>query len=38
MVPCCFDKDAKHQMGNLKDDKLSGIWRSEPYKAFRKNL
>ena len=21
IVPCCFDKDAKHQLGNLKENK-----------------
>ncbi|MBA3648609.1 MAG: SPASM domain-containing protein [Chitinophagales bacterium] len=35
VVPCCFDKDAKHQLGNLKQRPLSQIWKSEAYTAFR---
>jgi len=38
MVPCCFDKDAKHRMGNLKDDDMANLWKGEKYNAFRKNL
>jgi len=38
MVPCCFDKDAKHKMGDLKSNKLTNIWRGKEYKAFRERL
>lgn len=38
VVPCCFDKDASHVMGELKSQKLSSIWNSIPYLAFRKQL
>lgn len=35
IVPCCFDKDAKHQIGELKEKSLKEIWRSEKYNQFR---
>lgn len=35
VVPCCFDKDAIHQMGSLKTHSFEEVWKSEPYKAFR---
>lgn len=38
VVPCCFDKDASHRMGDLTTHKLTEIWRSEPYSAFRDKL
>ena len=38
VVPCCFDKDAKHEMGNIYKNKLSLIWRSERYTKFRKSI
>ena len=38
IVPCCFDKDAEHVMGELKNQSLSSIWSSLPYQAFRKQL
>lgn len=38
VVPCCFDKDAKHQLGNLKITDFSKIWKSKPYYNFRKQL
>jgi radical SAM protein with 4Fe4S-binding SPASM domain len=38
IVPCCFDKDAKHQIGDLKKDSLKKIWRSEKYFNFRKAI
>jgi len=37
-VPCCFDKDAKHVLGSLKDDDFSTIWKSNTYKNFRKSV
>ena len=38
LVPCCFDKDAKHVMGELKSHSLSSIWSSPAYVTFRKQL
>lgn len=38
VVPCCFDKDAKYVMGNLKEKSFREIWNSESYLAFRKSL
>lgn len=35
MVPCCFDKDAKHQLGDLKNDNFYSIWNGEKYNRFR---
>ncbi len=38
VVPCCFDKDASHALGNLTDDSFATIWRHEKYNSFRKSL
>lgn len=38
IVPCCFDKDAKHQLGNLKEQSFREIWHNDKYKKFRKDL
>jgi radical SAM protein with 4Fe4S-binding SPASM domain len=38
IVPCCFDKDASHIMGNLKQENFSAIWSSDSYKNFRQSL
>jgi radical SAM protein with 4Fe4S-binding SPASM domain len=38
VVPCCFDKDAQHVMGDLKHSSMQEIWESNKYKAFRKEL
>jgi len=38
IVPCCFDKDAKHQLGDLKEKKFSEIWQSDLYRNFRRSL
>jgi radical SAM protein with 4Fe4S-binding SPASM domain len=35
VVPCCFDKDAQHQMGELRAASLRSIWKSEAYRQFR---
>ena len=37
-VPCCFDKDARHEMGNIKRSSLNEIWKSSAYHSFRKKL
>lgn len=38
VVPCCFDKDATHQLGNLKMESFKEIWTNDNYKQFRKEL
>jgi radical SAM protein with 4Fe4S-binding SPASM domain len=35
VVPCCFDKDARHQLGNLKQQSFREVWHNEAYKTFR---
>jgi radical SAM protein with 4Fe4S-binding SPASM domain len=35
VVPCCFDKDAKHLFGDLKKQEFHEIWRGEAYNEFR---
>jgi len=38
VLPCCFDKNADHIMGDLNQDSLRDIWRGEKYRKFRKDL
>ena len=38
IVPCCFDKDAKYQLGQLNGANFASIWRGKQYQTFRKNL
>jgi len=38
VVPCCFDKDAMHQLGNLKNQSFKQVWENDNYKQFRKEL
>lgn len=38
LVPCCFDKDALHQMGDLSFQNLKSIWENETYLNFRNKL
>jgi radical SAM protein with 4Fe4S-binding SPASM domain len=38
VVPCCFDKDATHQLGNLKTQSFKQIWHNDNYKQFRSEL
>jgi radical SAM protein with 4Fe4S-binding SPASM domain len=35
VVPCCFDKDAQHRMGDLKGKPFREIWQNSEYKHFR---
>jgi radical SAM protein with 4Fe4S-binding SPASM domain len=35
VVPCCFDKDATHQLGDLKQKAFKEIWFNGKYHAFR---
>lgn len=36
IAPCCFDKDASHQFGDLTKSAFVDIWRNQEYNAFRK--
>ncbi len=38
IVPCCFDKDAQHQLGNLHTQSFSQIWQSNLYSSFRSRV
>jgi radical SAM protein with 4Fe4S-binding SPASM domain len=38
VVPCCFDKDATHQLGDLKMKTFKQVWESNEYNMFRGNL
>jgi radical SAM protein with 4Fe4S-binding SPASM domain len=38
VVPCCFDKDAHYDMGNLQQVSFSTLWHSAAYKAFRSRV
>ena len=38
VIPCCFDKDAKHSMGTLANTSFTEIWNSDNYKNFRKSV
>ena len=35
VVPCCFDKDAQHKLGDLKQQSFKELWRNGDYKRFR---
>ena len=36
--PCCFDKDAQHKMGSLKEKSFKEIWKNGEYTRFRTQL
>lgn len=38
VVPCCFDKDAKHSMGSLQTESFSSIWTNKHYQNFRSQI
>lgn len=38
VVPCCFDKDATHQLGDLKDTSFKQLWQGGKYHNFRTAL
>jgi radical SAM protein with 4Fe4S-binding SPASM domain len=38
VVPCCYDKDADYEMGNLLDESLSVIWKNKFSETFRKKV
>ena len=38
VVPCCFDKDASHKMGDLKKQSFGEIWKGITYSHFRSQI
>lgn len=38
VVPCCFDKDAQHRLGDLKGKSFREIWHNENYVHFRRQI
>lgn len=38
VVPCCFDKDADHRLGDLKQESFRKVWQSDAYRGFRTRL
>lgn len=38
VVPCCFDKDAKHVLGSVQQENFTDIWKSEKYQQFRRQI
>ena len=38
VAPCCFDKDASHQLGDLKKKSFKEIWKNGEYSMFRTRI
>ena len=38
VVPCCFDKDAAHPLGDLNQSTFPDLWKGKKYQGFRKEL
>jgi radical SAM protein with 4Fe4S-binding SPASM domain len=38
VVPCCFDKDAEHTLGEVSVSTFKTIWKSASYKQFRASV
>ena len=38
VVPCCFDKDAQHQLGQLSQTSFKQLWQGEKYQHFRRSI
>ncbi|NLN30631.1 MAG: radical SAM protein [Bacteroidales bacterium] len=38
VLPCCFDKDADHILGDLNDSTFREIWTGRPYRLFRQKI
>jgi radical SAM protein with 4Fe4S-binding SPASM domain len=36
VVPCCFDKDAEHVMGNMNEESFADIWNGPKFRIFRR--
>lgn len=38
VVPCCFDKDAQHRLGDVKQTSFTELWKSPLYNNFRSSI
>ena len=38
IVPCCFDKDAHHVLGDLTKNSFEEVWNGDAYHSFRASL
>ena len=38
VVPCCFDKDADHVLGDLQKESFKEIWEGVAYQKFRAEI
>jgi radical SAM protein with 4Fe4S-binding SPASM domain len=38
VVPCCFDKNAHHQLGSVSQQTFAGIWKGNAYNRFRNSI
>lgn len=38
VVPCCFDKDATHRLGNLRTESFRTLWKGQAYYQFRERI
>jgi radical SAM protein with 4Fe4S-binding SPASM domain len=38
VAPCCFDKDVKHPVGDLKESSFFDTWKSPAFQAFRRRI
>jgi radical SAM protein with 4Fe4S-binding SPASM domain len=38
VVPCCFDKDAQHKLGNLKEQSFKELWSNKEFRNFRSQV
>jgi radical SAM protein with 4Fe4S-binding SPASM domain len=38
VVPCCFDKDAKHVLGTINGAPFKNIWHNSEYNSFRQAI
>ncbi|MGZ3942536.1 MAG: radical SAM/SPASM domain-containing protein, partial [Bacteroidia bacterium] len=38
VVPCCFDKDAQHRLGDVQQTSFKEIWESSAYNSFRSSI
>ncbi len=38
VLPCCFDKDSDHIMGNVMNEHITALWNGDRFRAFRRTL
>jgi radical SAM protein with 4Fe4S-binding SPASM domain len=38
VVPCCFDKDAQHKLGSLREQSFAELWKNNNYNRFRADV